>query len=258
MTVISELSRLESAGLIQLAQYEPELEYLFRHALVQDAAYGTLLQADRKRLHHAVGKAVEALYTDRLDELSAMLARHFQQAGDEQHALDYYLRAGESALTAFANKEAESLFRNALALSCSQPQRAVLLSNLGEALFRQSRLDEAIETWREGIAICDQLDDQDGMARLDHVVGADRRQHAEEQQRYHEPAAEGEPGERHQRQHHRCGVGGEALHQATPVADAMAPASLSTSSSSSLSAMMKGGASSTWSPWRPSMVPDIG
>ena len=166
MTVISELSRLESAGLIRLAQYEPELEYLFRHALVQDAAYGTLLKADRKRLHHAVGQAVEALYSDRLDELSAMLARHFQQAGDEQHALDYYLRAGDSALTAFANEEAECLFRNALDLSCSQPQRAVLLSNLGEALFRQSHLDEAIKTWREGIDICARLDDLGGMARL--------------------------------------------------------------------------------------------
>ena len=118
MTVISQLSKLESAGLIRLAQYEPELEYLFRHALVQDAAYSTLLTTDRRRLHQAVGEAVETLYADRLDELAAMLARHFQRAGDEQHALDYYVRAGYSALASFANQEAETLFRSALALSC--------------------------------------------------------------------------------------------------------------------------------------------
>ena len=151
MTVISQLSRLESAGLIRLVQYEPELEYLFRHALVQDAAYGTLLTTDRKRLHQAVGEAVETLYADRLDELAATLARHFQRAGDQDHALEYYTRAGDSALASFANQEAESLFRSALALPCSQPQRVLLLSGLGEALYGESRLAEAIETWREGI-----------------------------------------------------------------------------------------------------------
>ena len=166
MTVISQLSKLESAGLIRLVQYEPELEYLFRHVLVQDAAYGTLLTTDRKRLHQAVGEAVETLYADRLDELAAMLARHFQQAGDEEHALDYYTRAGDSALASFANQEAESLFRSALALPCSPPQRVLLLSSLGEALYGQSRHAEAIETWREGIKICQTLDDKDGIARL--------------------------------------------------------------------------------------------
>jgi serine phosphatase RsbU (regulator of sigma subunit) len=166
MTVISQLSRLESAGLISLAQYEPELEYLFRHVLVQDAAYGTLLTTDRKRLHQAVGEAVECLYADRLDELAAMLARHFQRAGDEQHALDYYIRAGDSALASFANLEAESLLRNALVLPSLQPQRVLLLSSLGEALYGQSRFNEAIETWREGIEVCHTLDDRDGIARL--------------------------------------------------------------------------------------------
>jgi len=166
VSVISELSRLESAGLIRLVQYEPELEYLFRHALVQDAAYGTLLTADRKRLHHVVGEAVESLYTDRLDELSAMLARHFEQAGDQERALGYYTRAGESALASYANVEAESLFRSALALPNPQAQHVDLLSQLGEALYGQSRFDEAIATWREGIEICRLLDDKDGIARL--------------------------------------------------------------------------------------------
>ncbi|MFN2219560.1 MAG: SpoIIE family protein phosphatase [Anaerolineae bacterium] len=166
MSVISELSRLESAGLIRLVQYEPELEYLFRHALVQDAAYGTLLTADRKQLHHAVGEAVESLYADRLDELSAMLARHFEQAGDQGRALGYYTRAGEGALASYANMEAESLFRSALALPNPPAVRMGLLSQLGEALYGQSRFDEATSTWREAIEICHTLDDKDGIARL--------------------------------------------------------------------------------------------
>jgi predicted ATPase len=55
MTVISQLGRLETSGLIRLAQVEPDLEYLFRHSLVQEAAYHSLLAADQKRLHLAVG-----------------------------------------------------------------------------------------------------------------------------------------------------------------------------------------------------------
>ena len=160
MTVMGQLNTLESAGLIRLAQYEPDLEYLFRHALVQDAAYASLLDTDRKRLHRLVGEAVERLYADRLDEYAAMLARHFERAGDDQHALEYFICAGDAALAAYANQEAESQYRSALALTCSEAQRATLLAGLGEALYRQSRIEEAIQTWREGIELHQALGDR--------------------------------------------------------------------------------------------------
>jgi serine phosphatase RsbU (regulator of sigma subunit)/tetratricopeptide (TPR) repeat protein len=166
MTIVSQLSTLESAGLIRLAQYEPDLEYLFRHTLVQDAAYATLLASDRKRLHRIVGEALEHLYPDRLNEYAAMLANHFQQAGDAQHAQAYFVRAGEAALAAYANQEAESQYCSALALPASDAQRASLLAGLGEALYRQSRFEEAIDTWREGIALYQEVGDRGGVARL--------------------------------------------------------------------------------------------
>jgi serine phosphatase RsbU (regulator of sigma subunit) len=166
MTVMSQLSTLESAGLIRLAQFEPDLEYLFRHTLVQDAAYATLLTSDRKRLHQEVGEAIEHLYPERLNEYAAMLARHFEQAGNDQHALEYFSRAGDAALASYANQEAESQYRSALALVCTAPQRAPLLFGLGEALYRQSRFDDAIQTWREGIELYYTLGDMDGVARL--------------------------------------------------------------------------------------------
>ncbi|NJD59931.1 MAG: hypothetical protein FIA98_11095, partial [Anaerolineae bacterium] len=61
MGLFNNLSALESAGLIQVAKVEPDLEYLFRHSMVQDAAYAALLDSDRKRLHLAVGNAIEQL-----------------------------------------------------------------------------------------------------------------------------------------------------------------------------------------------------
>jgi serine phosphatase RsbU (regulator of sigma subunit) len=166
MTLISQLSTLESAGLIRLAQLEPDLEYLFRHALVQDAAYESLLNRDQKRLHRAVGRAVEELYPERLDEYAPLLARHFQRAGDGRQALDYYVRAGEAALASYANREAESHFRKALDLDCSLAQCARLLAGLGEAFFRQSRYDRAVTVWRKGIERYQDLGDLDGAAWL--------------------------------------------------------------------------------------------
>jgi serine phosphatase RsbU (regulator of sigma subunit)/Flp pilus assembly protein TadD len=166
MTIISHLNTLESSGLVQVAQIEPELEYLFRHALMQEAAYNSLLTADRKRLHLAVGETIEHLYPDRLDERAAMLARHFERAGDDERALKYYIKAGENALASFANQEAESYYRWALELSCPDCERVVLLSGLGEALYRLGRSDEAIQTWDDAIHLYKALDDRDGMAYL--------------------------------------------------------------------------------------------
>lgn len=166
MTVMSQLSTLESAGLIRVAQFEPDLEYLFRHSLVQDATYATLLPSDRKRLHRVVGEALELLYPDRLNEYAAVLARHFKQAGDSEHALEYLVLAGAAALAAYANVEAEDQYRSALDLACSEAQRASLLEGLGEALYRQSRFEEALETWREGISLYKALGDLNGVARL--------------------------------------------------------------------------------------------
>lgn len=166
MTLLGQLNTLESAGLLRIAQVEPDLEYLFRHTLVREAAYGSLLSVDQKRLHRAVGEVIERLYPDRMEEYAAMLALHFKAAGDHQRALRYFSMAGDSALASFANREAENHYRNALELVEGKRQRADLLYSLGEALYRQSRYTETIQFWRTGIELYQALNDYDGIARL--------------------------------------------------------------------------------------------
>jgi len=84
-TLTQRLTQLESHGLIRLAATQPELEYLFRHALVQDAAYASLVKADRKQLHLAVGEALESLYPEQV--ASRELA-----PDAEKRALDNFFR----------------------------------------------------------------------------------------------------------------------------------------------------------------------
>jgi tetratricopeptide (TPR) repeat protein len=116
MAMDAQLDTLEAKGLIRLASYRPELEYLFRHWLVQDAAYGSLLKQERRALHRQVGEALELLYPDRLEELAPVLALHFEQAGDSRRAIDYLLTVGDHALTGAAIREAFSAFDRAAGL----------------------------------------------------------------------------------------------------------------------------------------------
>jgi tetratricopeptide (TPR) repeat protein len=109
----TELDTLEAKGLIRLAAARPELEYLFRHWLVQDAAYGSLLKQERRELHRLVGDALESLYPDRLAELAGVLALHYEQAGETDRAIEYLTAAGRYALDRNAIVEAFDAFDRA-------------------------------------------------------------------------------------------------------------------------------------------------
>jgi len=119
MTVTVQLGLLEGAGLIQLTSIQPELEYLFRHVLVKDAAYSSLVKSDRRALHQVVGETLEQLYVrsevqPARGEFYPLLAFHFAGAGDAARAQRYYTLAGQAAAAAYANLEAAALFEHAL------------------------------------------------------------------------------------------------------------------------------------------------
>jgi class 3 adenylate cyclase/tetratricopeptide (TPR) repeat protein len=109
--LLRDLTTLE---LIYERHLYPELAYMFKHALTQDVAYGSLLVQRRKELHGLVGLAIEELYADRLPEHYEMLAHHFSLAEDWQRALDYLLKAAEKANRAFGLRQAIDLYGQAL------------------------------------------------------------------------------------------------------------------------------------------------
>jgi tetratricopeptide (TPR) repeat protein len=110
------LDTLEARGLIRIASVQPELEYLFRHALLQDTAYESLLKQERKALHAVVGQALEQLYPERIGEMAAVLARHFEQAGETDKAINYLTDAAKFAIDRNAITEAYDLYGRASAL----------------------------------------------------------------------------------------------------------------------------------------------
>ncbi|MEK6207844.1 MAG: hypothetical protein AABM32_09400 [Chloroflexota bacterium] len=157
MTAKAELGTLEASGLIQIAAVQPELEYLFRHALVQDAAYSSLLKQDRRSLHKLAAETLLSLYPERRRELAAVIAMHFEQAGEPGSAAEHLIVAGEHALERFAQREAVAFFaRSAELLPADDPRidlrmRAAIGS--ARAGWTFSGLGGAIEQLGRAIAI---------------------------------------------------------------------------------------------------------
>lgn len=160
MTIDAQLDTLEAKGLIRVAAYQPELEYLFRHALVQDAAYESLLKQERRALHRVVGEALETLYPERRGELAAVLAMHFEEAGDAERAVRYALEAARFALERNAIVEAYGLYGRAAALLPAPSE------NDDDALRRQ-RIDIGLGQTKSGFTF--RTPDQ-GIASLEPLI----------------------------------------------------------------------------------------
>src|SRR4051794_22272813 len=160
MTADLQLDTLEARGLIRIASFEPELEYLFRHALLQDTAYESLLKQERRSLHDVVGRTLEELYPDRLGELAAVLALHFEQAGDSEKAIRYLYEAGRFASDRNAIVEAYDLFTRAAALL---PER----SGDEPAATREMRIRVQLGRARAGFTF---LSQEQGLALIEPVI----------------------------------------------------------------------------------------
>ncbi len=100
-----ELLTLQRKELIRQAAVQPEPEYVFRHALAQEAAYSTILLRQRQMFHRLTGNAIEELFADQLDDFLPILAYHFQRA-EEPRAAKYAGLAGDAAFRLFAIPEA--------------------------------------------------------------------------------------------------------------------------------------------------------
>ncbi|MGH7355601.1 MAG: ATP-binding protein, partial [Candidatus Rokuibacteriota bacterium] len=98
--LVHELRALE---IIYEKAAHPELAYMFKHALVHDVAYESVLLEQRRRLHRVIGTAIEELYADRLPEHYETLALHFTRGEDWKHALTYHTLAARKAAEAYAN-----------------------------------------------------------------------------------------------------------------------------------------------------------
>src|SRR5216683_775061 len=118
------LQRLGDAGLVFQRGAPPTVEYLFKHALVQEAAYGTLLRGPRQLLHARIADTLLSATEEKPTVAPEITAHHLQNAGRSGEAIVYWREAGEQAVRRAANREAVAHFRRALSLIEAQPEAA--------------------------------------------------------------------------------------------------------------------------------------
>src|SRR5215470_1572611 len=113
------LGQLEQAGLVFRRGEPPDAVYSFKHALVRDAAYESLLKSRRQQLHGQIARALEQSFADIVASQPEIVAHHFTAAGLVDPAIDYWLRAGNLALSRSANAEAVKHLRQGIELTRS-------------------------------------------------------------------------------------------------------------------------------------------
>ena len=116
------LGQLSDAGLLFCRGTTPQSSYLFKHALVQDAAYGTLLRGRRQELHARVTAVLERDFVDFVERQPELLAHHLTAAGETERAVDQWLKAGRHAAERVAHLEAIRHFDRGLATLGTLPE----------------------------------------------------------------------------------------------------------------------------------------
>jgi len=141
-TLQRELARLVDAELVYQRGLPPHATYMFKHALIQDAAYTSLLKSTRQQYHQRIAQVLETQFLETIAGQPELLAHHFTEAGLNEQAVHYWHKAGQSAVQRSAHVEAIHHLRTGLALLQTLPetlertQREVdLLIALGASLL---------------------------------------------------------------------------------------------------------------------------
>jgi len=169
-TLSAALGRLVAAGLLFRKGLPPHATYLFNHALVQDAAYQSLLKSRRQQHHARIGDVLQVQSFGAVEP--ELIAYHFTEAGRIEQAIDYWLKAGQRAMQRSAHVEAERHLRVGLELLAGVPEttarhhREITLQNtLGVCLMptRGFGNPDVAAAFNRAAEICTHVDDDQGL-----------------------------------------------------------------------------------------------
>ena len=111
----SYLLNLQGLEFIYERSQFPELEYVFKHALTREVAYNSLLQQRRREIHEKIGRAIEALYPDRIEEFYEILAHHYSKSDNFEKAYQFMKLSGDKVMRNYSASEAFSYYKEAMA-----------------------------------------------------------------------------------------------------------------------------------------------
>jgi class 3 adenylate cyclase/tetratricopeptide (TPR) repeat protein len=174
----SYLVNLQGLEFIYEKSLFPELEYVFKHALTQEVAYNSLLIKRRKEIHERIGRAIEELYTDRLEEFYEMLAHHYSMAESWEKAYHHLRLSAEKAGISYSTVEAFRLYREAISAlnklpnSYENKRRGIdLRLRMASPMQALGYPEDSLEILQEGARISEELGDDRSLSKLFSLVG---------------------------------------------------------------------------------------
>jgi predicted ATPase len=174
----SALDRLMAAGLLFQQGAPPHATYLFKHALVRDAAYGTLLREPRHALHASIAETLENQFTEIAQSQPELLAHHFTQAGMTEAAIEWWRTAGQRSLARSALLEGVEQLNRALAQIATLPatpdlrrEEIKLHAAFANALALTGDLVDGKEHYDRALAIYDPAEHRQLTTRSGRDVG---------------------------------------------------------------------------------------
>jgi len=133
-----ELSHLERLDLIRARSLQPDIEYMFKHALTQEIVYNGLLKKQRREIHEQIACVMESVFQDRLAEFYETLAFHFVRGLSDTKAVYYLVKSGEKSLARYAVEESHLYFQEAY---------GILTNNDLQMLDEKKMLVEVLNKW---------------------------------------------------------------------------------------------------------------
>ncbi len=150
-------------------------EYIFKHALLRDVTYESVLMRERRSYHCKVGEWLVEQSGERVNQYAATIAEHYERAKEIERAVEWYGRAGQQAREAYALATAIGFYRKALDFSAAieldaektawGPQRLQWYEGLAEALWWQARFAEAVEAYTAMLEVAEAEGDRLAQAR---------------------------------------------------------------------------------------------
>jgi class 3 adenylate cyclase len=169
------LNQLNEAGLLFCRGAAPHASYLFKHALVQDAAYSTLLRRRRRELHGRTARTLQEKFRELTEAQPEILAHHFTLGGMPSEAVDFWIEAGERARRRSANAEAAAHLRQGLELipglatpDIRSTKEIAIQSTLGQIHMATKGYAsaDAEAAYRRASELCDNVEDADQLMRV--------------------------------------------------------------------------------------------
>ena len=169
ITLEGPLQQLLDSGLVIRRGMPPDAVYIFKHALVQDAAYATLLFSKRKALHGMIVRALDDRPSEERHRKIDLIAHHALQAENWHRAFEAYKEAGDDAIGRSALPEAVGQFKQALVASKNLPDSAALSGRVIDLLFDLRNALWALGRFEEILTYLDEAE------RLSRILGDDVR-----------------------------------------------------------------------------------